>query len=286
MPVTGHASAPCPTRSPSHPPQVDPSTVIVARRQLTRRRRSAQVDGARADRCQRPEHRPRGRPDRGRCQRQPGARTSRSSPNAHGCASPSPGAGHATLPVVPQLVGEPAPGYRITSVTVEPLVVTVSGEERPCRGSRPLRPSRSTSTGRTIRPRGDGRASSCPRASSSVAATRFACRCTIAEVEGSQTFLAGVTPRGRSIRLHVRPRHDPGQRHAGWLDCRARCVRRGRAERIGDRVPASHRAATSSSSSVSPPPGLAGSRDGARRRSRSPWSGRRRAPTSSPTPSQ
>ena len=34
-----------------------------------------------------------------------------------------------TLPVVPQIVGVPAPGYRITSVTVEPLVVTVSGEE-------------------------------------------------------------------------------------------------------------------------------------------------------------
>ncbi|MEX2547094.1 MAG: CdaR family protein, partial [Chloroflexota bacterium] len=34
-----------------------------------------------------------------------------------------------TLPVVPQLTGQPAPGYRITSVTVDPLVVTVSGEE-------------------------------------------------------------------------------------------------------------------------------------------------------------
>jgi YbbR domain-containing protein len=34
-----------------------------------------------------------------------------------------------TLPVVPQLVGEPAPGYRIASVTVTPLIVTVSGEE-------------------------------------------------------------------------------------------------------------------------------------------------------------
>ena len=33
-----------------------------------------------------------------------------------------------TLPVVPQLVGTPAPGYRVSSVTVEPLVVTVSGE--------------------------------------------------------------------------------------------------------------------------------------------------------------
>jgi YbbR domain-containing protein len=33
-----------------------------------------------------------------------------------------------SLPVVPQLVGTPAPGYRITAVTVEPLVVTVSGE--------------------------------------------------------------------------------------------------------------------------------------------------------------
>ena len=33
-----------------------------------------------------------------------------------------------TLPVVPAVVGEPAPGYRIASVTVEPLVVTVSGE--------------------------------------------------------------------------------------------------------------------------------------------------------------
>jgi YbbR domain-containing protein len=34
-----------------------------------------------------------------------------------------------TLPVVPQIVGVPAPGYRIASVTVEPLVVTLSGEE-------------------------------------------------------------------------------------------------------------------------------------------------------------
>jgi YbbR domain-containing protein len=33
-----------------------------------------------------------------------------------------------TLPVVPQLIGAPAPGYRVTSVTVEPLVVTVNGE--------------------------------------------------------------------------------------------------------------------------------------------------------------
>ena len=34
-----------------------------------------------------------------------------------------------TLPVVPQITGQPAAGFRITSVTVEPLVVTVSGEE-------------------------------------------------------------------------------------------------------------------------------------------------------------
>lgn len=34
-----------------------------------------------------------------------------------------------TLPVVPQLTGTPAPGYRIASVTFAPLVVTVSGEE-------------------------------------------------------------------------------------------------------------------------------------------------------------
>ena len=33
-----------------------------------------------------------------------------------------------TLPVVPQLTGTPAPGYRVTSVTVDPLVVNVSGE--------------------------------------------------------------------------------------------------------------------------------------------------------------
>lgn len=33
-----------------------------------------------------------------------------------------------TLPVVPQLTGAPAPGYKVTSVTVDPLVVTVSGE--------------------------------------------------------------------------------------------------------------------------------------------------------------
>jgi len=33
-----------------------------------------------------------------------------------------------TLPVVPQLTGAPAPGYKVTSITVNPLVVTVSGE--------------------------------------------------------------------------------------------------------------------------------------------------------------
>jgi YbbR domain-containing protein len=33
-----------------------------------------------------------------------------------------------TLPVVPQLTGAPAPGYKVTSITVSPLVVTVSGE--------------------------------------------------------------------------------------------------------------------------------------------------------------
>jgi YbbR domain-containing protein len=34
-----------------------------------------------------------------------------------------------TLPLVPATTGQPAVGYRITSVTVEPLVVTVSGED-------------------------------------------------------------------------------------------------------------------------------------------------------------
>jgi len=33
-----------------------------------------------------------------------------------------------TLSVVPQLSGAPAPGYKVTSITVNPLVVTVSGE--------------------------------------------------------------------------------------------------------------------------------------------------------------
>ncbi len=33
-----------------------------------------------------------------------------------------------SLPVVPQLIGQPAPGFRITSIAVDPLVVTVSGE--------------------------------------------------------------------------------------------------------------------------------------------------------------
>ncbi len=33
-----------------------------------------------------------------------------------------------TLPVVPMLVGQLAPGYRISAITVDPLVVTVSGE--------------------------------------------------------------------------------------------------------------------------------------------------------------
>jgi YbbR domain-containing protein len=34
-----------------------------------------------------------------------------------------------TLPVVPQIVGVPAPGFRISSVIVDPLTVTYSGEE-------------------------------------------------------------------------------------------------------------------------------------------------------------
>jgi YbbR domain-containing protein len=34
-----------------------------------------------------------------------------------------------TLPIVPQLVGELAPGYVLTSVTVEPVIATISGEE-------------------------------------------------------------------------------------------------------------------------------------------------------------
>jgi len=37
---------------------------------------------------------------------------------------------NASLPVVPQVVGDPAAGYRITSVTVDPNVVTVSGESQ------------------------------------------------------------------------------------------------------------------------------------------------------------
>ena len=35
---------------------------------------------------------------------------------------------YATLPVVPVVTGEPAPGYRVASVTVEPTTLTVSGE--------------------------------------------------------------------------------------------------------------------------------------------------------------
>jgi YbbR domain-containing protein len=36
---------------------------------------------------------------------------------------------YATLPVVPELSGDPASGYRIDTVTVSPSVVTVSGED-------------------------------------------------------------------------------------------------------------------------------------------------------------
>ncbi len=35
---------------------------------------------------------------------------------------------YATLPVVPVLVGEPAAGYRVSSVVADPQTVTVSGE--------------------------------------------------------------------------------------------------------------------------------------------------------------
>ncbi len=35
---------------------------------------------------------------------------------------------YATLPVVPVLTGEPAPGYRVSSVSADPQTLTVSGE--------------------------------------------------------------------------------------------------------------------------------------------------------------
>ncbi|HYI22594.1 MAG TPA: CdaR family protein [Candidatus Limnocylindrales bacterium] len=100
-----------------------------------------------------------------------------------------------TLPVVPQLVGEPATGYRITSVTVEPLVVTVSGEAASVSAldSAPTVPI--DVTGRTS----DLEAMvafALPADVSVSGSDQVRVVLEIAELEGTQTFLAGVTLEG------------------------------------------------------------------------------------------
>jgi YbbR domain-containing protein len=49
-------------------------------------------------------------------------------PRAHVTVAVARQLANVTLPVVPQITGDPAVGYRIASVTVEPLTATVSGE--------------------------------------------------------------------------------------------------------------------------------------------------------------
>lgn len=49
-------------------------------------------------------------------------------PRAHVSVAVARQLANVTLPVVPQITGDPAAGYRIASVAVEPLVATVSGE--------------------------------------------------------------------------------------------------------------------------------------------------------------
>jgi len=97
-----------------------------------------------------------------------------------------------TLPVVPQLVGEPAIGYRIASVTVEPLVVTVSGEAASVSAldSAPTAPI--DVSGRTS----DLEAMvgfALPADVSISGSDQVRVILEITEVEGTETFLAGVT---------------------------------------------------------------------------------------------
>jgi YbbR domain-containing protein len=97
-----------------------------------------------------------------------------------------------TLPVAPQLVGEPAPGYRVASVTVEPLVVTVNGEASlvSTLENAPTEPidlsGRSTDLETTV-------PVAVPEGVTVSGNDQIRVVLTFAPVEGTQTFVVGVT---------------------------------------------------------------------------------------------
>ncbi len=100
-----------------------------------------------------------------------------------------------TLPIVPQLFGTPAPGYRITSVTVEPLVITVSGEAGTVSHMENAPTSPIDVNGRTT----DLEAEvgfALPAGVTVSEADRVRVMLTIEEEIGSQTYSAGVTLSG------------------------------------------------------------------------------------------
>lgn len=108
-----------------------------------------------------------------------------------------------TLPVVPQLVGEPAVGYRITSVTVEPLIITVSGEEATLTQLNDAPTEPIDVSGRT----GDLETMvglALPGDVTVSGSDQVRVVLTIAPVEGSQTFSAGVVLQGTQSDLIYR----------------------------------------------------------------------------------
>lgn len=96
-----------------------------------------------------------------------------------------------TLPVVPQLVGAPAPGYRITSVTVDPLVVTVNGEAATVSQLENAPTAPIDISGRTSDL--ESEVDLALPSGVNVGATRVRVVLTIAQETGSQTFHVGVT---------------------------------------------------------------------------------------------
>jgi len=97
-----------------------------------------------------------------------------------------------TLPVVPQLTGAPADGYKVTSVTVDPLVVTVSGEAATVSGLETAQTEAIDLTGRTS----DLEAQvglALPAGLTVSGSDMVSVVLTIAQDTGTQTFGVGVT---------------------------------------------------------------------------------------------
>jgi YbbR domain-containing protein len=109
-----------------------------------------------------------------------------------------------TLPVVAQITGQPAPGYRITSITVSPLVVTVSGEEAVVTQLQTAMTEPIDVSGRTT----DLDAMvgfALPQGASVAGSDQVSVSLTIAEETGSQTFRVAVVLTGSQPSLSYMP---------------------------------------------------------------------------------